>query len=129
MTRLRRHRRLIGWCMIVLLFLVQTQGYGATLFWNPSGDATSPGDWDVGTPNSPWSTGLGSGGFVTWSNQPGDTAVFGDRSNGDAPSFVTLASPVTVGNIRFDAPGTNVSSFENSNVLTFSSGSPTITPT
>jgi hypothetical protein len=46
MNRLREHRTFLGWLMIVVmtLWLPQSQGYGATFFWDPDQSALI---WDT----------------------------------------------------------------------------------
>src|SRR5262245_13082678 len=104
MKHLRRHRRPIGWLMIVLMFLwlPQSQGLGVTLFWAPGGDPQGFGFWDTTSDN--WRLNPGSGG-APWNNAAGNIAVFGDAVNHVAPMNVLVNESISANGIQFDAPG------------------------
>src|SRR5262245_31872202 len=113
MKRLRRHRRFLGWFMIVLMFpwMSQSPIYGATYFWLPEALGSGPGaDGTWNTSNLNWHPGGFAASGTNWDNNTLNTALFGDNSTGEVPSSVTISTPVTAEGIAFDAPGMTLSS-------------------
>src|SRR4051794_20378047 len=125
MNCLRRHRRVLGWCMTVLMLLSQSQSYvyGAFLIWEPSNNPQGTGNWNTSSLN--WGSSLGTADHV-WSNitdGPFTTAVFGDNASQATAFSVNISGAVTTNSILFEMPAgfgfPNMSSSTGSDVLTF----------
>src|SRR5436190_12612870 len=125
MTRLRRHRRLLGWCMIVLTLLNPAQSNGAMLFWAQDDTSFSSGVWTTTTVQ--WADTAPSSGDpevvanTQWNNSANDIAVFGNITNGNTVGTLSLGEPITVGGIRFEVFGTQLNGSA-VNTLTFAGG-------
>src|SRR5688572_13074822 len=109
MKRLRRHRRFLGWFMIVLMLFGQPQpvSQAAILFWAPGGipnDGGGANGWN--TTDLDWGTTVATGG-TAWNNATvgGDIAVFGNVAvAGSIPAFLTVTNPIVLNGLRFDQP-------------------------
>ncbi|HZZ42626.1 MAG TPA: autotransporter-associated beta strand repeat-containing protein [Tepidisphaeraceae bacterium] len=117
----------ISAAVAALMFTSHAQA--ADLTWDSDGSAGTlgtdgSGNWDLSTPN--WVNGdLVTGTNVTWSNTPGDNAIFGTSTaapTNAAPYDVDLAAPITVQNITLGTAA-NGSSY---NISDFNGGSLTV---
>jgi hypothetical protein len=137
MKTLRHNRILLGWFMTVLVFCLQvaTPLQSGTFYWAPDLDGADVdffpdpqegGNWDTTSLNWWDSTSYDSPvGGAAWDNGGNHTAVFG--IGGVGPTLVGITSPVTVGELVFDADGVVLNAASASDILTFAGGSPTIT--
>ena len=105
---------------------------GATFYWavDDGFGGVLPnfgGDWDTFGLNWYPDRTYDSLDVTSWNNLGNHTAVFGDPSFGPGPSGISIAAPITVGAIRFEADGVGIEGVTSTDRLTFGGVTPSIT--